>query len=93
MGSGPDEARDGLGRLADLLVGLAAAGVIGAPMVARAQQKFVCRMGHSEAIGSPLTDALGWIVDWHKGLAAGDDARTLTLDQIAAYRERSGVTV
>jgi tripartite ATP-independent transporter DctP family solute receptor len=30
---------------------------VGAPHVARAQQKSVCRIGHSEAIGSPLTDA------------------------------------
>src|SRR6185503_13203614 len=38
--------------------GAAALGLaVGAPHVARAQQKFVCRMGHSEAIGSPLTDA------------------------------------
>ena len=38
--------------------GAAALGLaVSAPHVARAQQKFVCRMGHSEAIGSPLTDA------------------------------------
>src|SRR4051812_33924714 len=30
---------------------------VGAPHVARAQQKVICRIGHSEAIGSPLTDA------------------------------------
>jgi C4-dicarboxylate-binding protein DctP len=36
---------------------IAAAGAIGAPMVARAQQTFVCRMGHSEALGSPLSNA------------------------------------
>lgn len=34
-----------------------AAGLIAAPAFLRAQQKFVCRIGHSEAIGSPLTMA------------------------------------
>lgn len=36
---------------------VAGAGLMAAPLVARAQQKFTCRMGHSEAIGSPLSDA------------------------------------
>lgn len=36
-----------------------------------------------------LSDALGWIVDWHKRLIAGDDARAITLDQIEAYRNRA----
>ena len=48
-----------------VLTGALSAGLIGAPMVARAQQKFVCRMGHSEAIGSPLTDAFA---QWAKVL-------------------------
>jgi len=34
-----------------------------------------------------LETALQWIVDWHRALGAGADARALTLDQIAAYRK------
>jgi CDP-glucose 4,6-dehydratase len=33
----------------------------------------------------PLGEALGWIVDWHKRLNAGEDARALTLEQIERY--------
>lgn len=36
----------------------------------------------------PLDAALGWIAEWHKALAAGDDARALTLGQIARYADR-----
>ncbi|MDB5694643.1 MAG: CDP-glucose 4,6-dehydratase [Sphingomonas bacterium] len=39
----------------------------------------------------PLGEALGWIVDWHRRTAAGDDARTVTVEQIAAYRARAGL--
>ena len=38
-----------------------------------------------------LDEALGWIVDWHKAVGAGDDARRITLDQIADYRARAGM--
>lgn len=41
------------------------AGLIAAPGVLRAQQKFVCRIGHSEAVGSPLTQAFD---SWTKTL-------------------------
>jgi CDP-glucose 4,6-dehydratase len=40
----------------------------------------------------PLGDALEWIVAWHKQVAAGTDARAMSLEQIAKYREKSGVT-
>ena len=40
----------------------------------------------------PLTEALDWIVDWHKSVNAGADAADKALDQIDAYRERSGIT-
>ncbi len=36
-----------------------------------------------------LEEALVWIVEWHQKLKEGGDARTLTLDQIAAYRQRT----
>lgn len=35
-----------------------------------------------------LEEALGWIVDWHRAVGAGADARAVTLDQIASYRAR-----
>jgi CDP-glucose 4,6-dehydratase len=38
----------------------------------------------------PLGEALEWIVDWHRRTAAGEDARTVTMEQIAAYRARAG---
>jgi CDP-glucose 4,6-dehydratase len=36
-----------------------------------------------------LETALEWIVDWHKRTAAGEDARSVTLAQIADYRVRA----
>lgn len=35
-----------------------------------------------------LSDAVEWIVDWHKRLGAGEDARAITMEQIEAYRAR-----
>jgi CDP-glucose 4,6-dehydratase len=40
----------------------------------------------------PLTEALGWIVDWHRRVADGENAAEVTLQQIDSYRERSGIT-
>lgn len=37
-----------------------------------------------------LEEALEWIVDWHGAVAAGADARAVTLAQIAAYRKLCG---
>jgi CDP-glucose 4,6-dehydratase len=37
-----------------------------------------------------LERALEWIVAWHKETGAGEDARAVTLAQIAAYRAASG---
>jgi CDP-glucose 4,6-dehydratase len=39
----------------------------------------------------PLVEALGWIVDWHKAVGAGGDARAITLQQIDRYRTRAGL--
>lgn len=33
----------------------------------------------------PLESALDWIVEWHKAVGSGADARMVTLEQIAAY--------
>ena len=35
-----------------------------------------------------LDDAVDWTVDWHRRQRAGEEARQLTLEQIAAYEER-----
>ncbi len=37
----------------------------------------------------PLAEALDWIVAWHKAVAAGQDARAVTLGQIGEYQARS----
>lgn len=39
-----------------------------------------------------LGQAIAWIVDWHKAVAAGEDARRVTLDQIAHYAALSAGT-
>ena len=36
----------------------------------------------------PLAEALAWVVDWHQRTAAGEDARSVTLEQIEQYRAR-----
>lgn len=36
----------------------------------------------------PLGEALEWVVDWHRAVAAGEDARGITLAQIAGYTAR-----
>jgi CDP-glucose 4,6-dehydratase len=43
-------------------------------------------LGWSPLLG--LDEAVDWTVDWHRRLGAGEDARALTLAQIAAYEER-----
>jgi hypothetical protein len=37
------------------------------------------------AARSTLDQALGWIVEWHKAVAGGADARAVTLEQIEAF--------
>jgi tripartite ATP-independent transporter DctP family solute receptor len=73
------------------LLAAGAAGIglvaIAAPSV-RAQQKFVCRMGHSEAIGSPLTDAFE---TWAKLLTEKSggriDAQHFPASQLGSYTQ------
>ena len=36
----------------------------------------------------PLADALTWVIDWHQRTSAGENARTVTLEQIDMYRAR-----
>ena len=82
--------RAGFGRR-DVLkgaAGLAAAGFVGAPMVARAQQKFVCRMGHSEAIGSPLTNAFeSWAKILNERSGGRIDAQHFPASQLGSYTQ------
>jgi CDP-glucose 4,6-dehydratase len=40
----------------------------------------------------PLSEALGWIVDWHKRVGSGEAAADVTIEQIDSYRARSGIT-
>lgn len=37
-----------------------------------------------------LAQTIDWIVDWHKRVGAGEDARVVTLEQIAAYSALAG---
>jgi TRAP-type transport system periplasmic protein len=82
--------REGLSRR-DVLkgaAGMAVAGLVGAPMVARAQQKFVCRMGHSEAIGSPLTDAFAnWTKVLNEKSGGRIDAQHFPASQLGSYTQ------
>jgi TRAP-type transport system periplasmic protein len=75
-------------RRAVLLGGGAAAGLVAAPALLGAQQKFVCRIGHSEAIGSPLTLAFE---DWTKALNAGSggriEAQHFPASQLGSYSQ------
>jgi C4-dicarboxylate-binding protein DctP len=72
-----------------VLTGVAAGAFVAtSPLVARAQQKFVCRMGHSEAIGSPLTQAFE---DWAKILNEKSggriDAQHFPASQLGSYTQ------
>ena len=40
--------------------------------------------------GLTLEEALDWIVDWHKAVGGGADARTVTRRQIADYQAMTG---
>jgi C4-dicarboxylate-binding protein DctP len=67
---------------------IAAAGVIGAPMVARAQQKFTCRIGHSEAIGSPLTNAFEkWAKILNEKSGGRIEAQHFPASQLGSYTQ------
>lgn len=38
----------------------------------------------------PIADGLAWTVDWYKSVAAGQSARTITIDHIRAYEALTG---
>jgi C4-dicarboxylate-binding protein DctP len=83
--------KGGLGRRAFLKAGTGAMALgmtMGAPLVARAQQKFVCRMGHSEAIGSPLTDAFEkWKNLLNEKSGGRIDAQHFPASQLGSYTQ------
>lgn len=67
--------------------GLAAAAL---PWVTRAgaQQKFVCRVAHSEALGSPLTDALAkWTETMRTRSGGRIDAQHFPASQLGSYTQ------
>jgi TRAP-type transport system periplasmic protein len=77
-------------RRRDLIKGAAATvalGLGGAP-VARAQQKFVCRIGHSEAIGSPLTNAFeSWTKILNEKSGGRIQAQHFPASQLGSYTQ------
>ena len=77
-------------RRRDLIKGAAttvAMGLFGAP-IARAQQKFVCRMGHSEAIGSPLTNAFeSWAKILNERSGGRIEAQHFPSSQLGSYTQ------
>jgi C4-dicarboxylate-binding protein DctP len=65
-----------------------AVGVLAAPAVLRAQQKFVCRMGHSEAVGSPLTMAFEtWAKVLNEKSGGRIDAQHFPASQLGSYSQ------
>jgi C4-dicarboxylate-binding protein DctP len=73
------------------LLAASAAGIglsaIGAPAVL-AQQKIVCRIGHSEAIGSPLTDAFeSWTAMLREKSGGRIDAQHFPASQLGSYTQ------
>jgi TRAP-type transport system periplasmic protein len=65
-----------------------AAGVVAMPGVLRAQQKFVCRIGHSEAIGSPLTQAFDvWAKALNERSGGRIEAQHFPASQLGSYSQ------
>jgi hypothetical protein len=61
---------------------------VGAPHVARAQQKVICRIGHSEAIGSPLTDAFEkWAKLLNEKSGGRIEAQHFPASQLGSYTQ------
>lgn len=64
------------------------AGVVAMPGVLRAQQKFVCRIGHSEAIGSPLTQAFdAWAKALNERSGGRIEAQHFPASQLGSYSQ------
>src|SRR5262249_58574566 len=69
--------------------GAAAIGLtVGSPHVAHAQQKVTCRIGHSEAIGSPLTDAFEkWAKLLNEKSGGRIEAQHFPASQLGSYTQ------
>src|SRR5688572_29934220 len=66
----------------------ALAALVAAPGVLRAQQKFVCRIGHSEAIGSPLTQAFEtWTKQLNDKSGGKIEAQHFPASQLGSYSQ------
>ncbi len=78
-----------IGRRAFLTAGAAAAGLAATARIpVRAQQKFVCRMGHSEAIGSPLTQAFeNWTKLLNEKSGGRIEAQHFPASQLGSYTQ------
>jgi len=64
------------------------AGAVAMPGVLRAQQKFVCRIGHSEAIGSPLTQAFDvWAKALNERSGGRIEAQHFPASQLGSYSQ------
>lgn len=79
--------KEAVSRRAFVAGGFAAVAMLAAPSV-RAQQRIVCRIGHSEAIGSPLTQAFE---NWGKILTERSggriDAQHFPASQLGSYSQ------
>jgi tripartite ATP-independent transporter DctP family solute receptor len=68
--------------------GALALGLVAAPGVLRAQQKFICRMGHSEAVGSPLTKAFdAWAKMLNEKSGGKIEAQHFPASQLGSYTQ------
>lgn len=65
-----------------------ALGLVAMPGVLRAQQKFICRIGHSEAIGSPLTLAFDkWTRLLNEKSGGKIEAQHFPASQLGSYSQ------
>lgn len=76
-----------ISRRAFVAGGIATGAALAAPSV-RAQQKIVCRIGHSEAIGSPLTQAFeNWAKMLNERSGGRLDAQHFPASQLGSYTQ------
>jgi TRAP-type transport system periplasmic protein len=65
-----------------------AIGLVAMPGLARAQQKFICRIGHSEAVGSPLTMAFdAWTKTLNEKSGGRIEAQHFPASQLGSYSQ------
>ena len=80
--------RGRIGRRAFLQASAGAVAAVAAPHLARAQQKAICRIGHSEAIGLPLTDAFDkWAKVLNEKSGGRIEAQHFPASQLGSYTQ------